>query len=271
METSGEQEQGKMLYEYLVQPQNWDRYTYALNNPLKHTDPTGMRAPTKYEQDALDTLDQLAIEAEAAGKKELAAALRAARKAIADIIASLARGKADVGVNIAVSAILNIGGNNYNNDSSITIKAKGYSVTLYKGNKCNVFVCDTHARGAGLGLIANGTAGKRGFPLVYNKELKQWLPPVANWLGDENYKLTNLAIVKDGTMKPGDIVAWKNKNPEEAGHSSIHIGGNVLVYAGADRTGGVPIAETMKYVDSVMHGWFSDHNAPVVRRYNGKP
>ncbi len=31
----------KLLYQYLTKPLHWNRYSYALNNPLKYADPTG--------------------------------------------------------------------------------------------------------------------------------------------------------------------------------------------------------------------------------------
>lgn len=83
------EEQQEMLLEYLMQPQNWAKYTYALNNPLKHTDPTGMRPPTKNEQDALNRLDQLAAQE---GDTDLGNGLRAARAEIAKAIDALGKG-----------------------------------------------------------------------------------------------------------------------------------------------------------------------------------
>ena len=92
--------------------------------------------------------------------------------------------------------------------------------------------------------------------------------PVANWLGDsgDRQHLRNQAIVTDGTRRPGDIVAWRTQGGIGQGHSSVHIGGNVLVYAGGPPDGS-PQARTLNYVNNRMGG----HEAYVVRRYNGKP
>jgi hypothetical protein len=62
-------------------------------------------------------------------------------------------------------------------------------------------------------------------------------------------------------------VAFRSNGGEGLGHSTIHIGGNVLVYAGAGD--GSPIAKTLGTVSSIMTG--GGHEPYVVRRYNGKP
>ncbi|HKB66328.1 MAG TPA: RHS repeat-associated core domain-containing protein [Pyrinomonadaceae bacterium] len=262
----------EMLLEYLSQPQNWAKYSYGLNNPLKHTDPTGMRSPTKNEQAALNRLDQLAAQE---GDTELGNGLRAARAEIAKIIDGLGNGQQDVGINVAVYAILNIGNTHFSEQGSVTIGTANGGITIAFGpsmsNKCNVFVAGAFADGAGLNFVNNG-ASSRGYPLVGGK------PPAANWLGDsrDKKKLTNLGIVTDGSLRPGDIVAWRNKDAPRSGHSSTYIGGNVLVYAGGPPDGS-PKAQTLNYVNRSMTGGFantgigSTHEPYVVRRYNGKP
>jgi len=260
---AGEQEE--MLLEYISQPQNWARYNYVLNNPLNHTDPTGMRPPTRNEQNALNTLDQLA---EQEGDTDLGNGLRAARAQIAATIKGLGRGQQSVGVNVAVNAILNIGNERFAGSSVTIISKSGYRVTIGSDqNKCNIFVAATNSEGAGIGFRADtGRQSGRGFPIEYNKELRLWLPLTANELGASGRHITNLTVVT-GSLQIGDTVAWRNNDSNEPGHSSTHIGGNVLVYAGARRTGGVPTYQTLNYVDSNMAG----HQPYVVRRYNGKP
>jgi RHS repeat-associated protein len=260
------EEQVQMLYEYIGQPQNWSRYSYGLNNPLNHTDPTGMRPPNKYEQAALDRLDQMASQE---GDTDLGNGLRAARATIASIIDGLGKGKSDVGVNVAVNAILNIGNSNFSEQGSVTIGSANGGITIAFGpgtsNKCNVFVAGAYADGAGLDFVKNG-GSRRGYPLIGG------LPPVADWLGDakDRQHLTNLAIVTDGSLKPGDIVAWRANGGIGEGHSSIHIGGNVLVYAGGPPDG-TPQARTLNFVNDNLTGFFGGHEPYVVRRYNGKP
>jgi hypothetical protein len=260
------EERVEMLNEYIGQPQNWARYSYGLNNPLNHTDPTGMRPPNRYEQAALDRLDQMAAKE---GDTDLGNGLRAARGTLAGIIDGLGKGKYDVGVNVAVNAILNIGNSDFSEQGSVTIGGANGGLTITFGpsesNKCNVFVAGTHADGAGLNFVTNGRRG-RGYPLIGGQ------PPVANWLGDANDRqhLTNLAVVRDGSLRPGDIVAWRATGGTESGHSSVHIGGNVLVYAGGPPDGS-PQAQTLNYVNGRLTGFLGGHEPYVVRRYNGKP
>jgi RHS repeat-associated protein len=265
------EEKIQMLFEYIIQPQNWSKYSYGLNNPLMHTDPTGMRPPTKFEQDALDKLDDLAKKA---GSSALGKALRDARKELAGIIAGLKKDQQVVGVNVAVNAILNIGNYSFSESGTVTIGTAHGKITLTYGpstnNKCNVLVAEAHADGAGLGFIKNGNRG-RGYPLVGGKA------PVADWLGDakDRQHLTNLGIITDGTLKPGDIVAWRANGGSDPGHSTIYIGGNVLVYAGGPGVNGwpngTPQAQTLTYVNSKLTGFMGGHEPYVVRRYNGKP
>jgi cell wall-associated NlpC family hydrolase len=104
-----------------------------------------------------------------------------------------------------------------------------------------------------LGFIKNGSKG-RGYPLVGGKA------PVANWLGDakDTQHLTNLGIITDGKLKPGDIVAWRANGGSDPGHSTIYIGGNVLVYAGGSGVNGwpngTPQAQTLTNVNSKFYG-----------------
>jgi RHS repeat-associated protein len=260
--TDAEEQEG-MLLEYISQPQNWSRYSYGLNNPLNHTDPTGMRPPNKFEQAALGRLNQLAEQAEKDGNTDLANGLREASRVISGIIEALGKGKFDVGVNVAVNAILNIGNSDYANSGTVSIRTRRGTVIVGEGqNKCNIFVASTHARGAGLGFRRNGGRG-RGYPLVGERA------PAANWLGDsrDRQHLTNLPIVTDGSFLPGDIAAWRTQGGEGQGHSSVHIGGNVLVYAGGPPDG-TPQARTLDFVNERLSG---SHEPYVVRRYNGKP
>jgi cell wall-associated NlpC family hydrolase len=108
------------------------------------------------------------------------------------------------------------------------------------------------------------------------------LPPVANWLGDakdrQGLDNMNLPRVTDGSLRPGDIIAWRNTDAgNESGHSTIYIGGGVVVYAASADTGGVPKAQTLSFVDGwARDGWAwttygANHEPYVVRRYNVKP
>lgn len=263
------EEEEEMLLDYISQPQNWSRYSYGVNNPLNHTDPTGMRPANRYEQAALDRLAQLAA---AEGNTDLGNGLRAARAEIAHIIDGLGKGKSNVGVNVAVNAILNIGNAAFADSATVTITDnKGVGITIGAGSKCNILVASTYVKGAGLNWLKNG----RGYPIT-NKTA-----PAANWLGDSKNRqhLANISIVH-GRMRPGDIVAWRYSRGASDGHSSIYIGGGVVVYAGGPSVNGwaagTPQAQPFDYVNSRLTSFpytvFSGkHESAVVRRYNGKP
>jgi hypothetical protein len=238
-----------------------------LNNPLKHTDPSGMRPPTKWEQQALDKLDDLAEQAKKDGNTDLANGFIQAKNEISKIIDALKNNQSDFGVQVAAFAINNIGNAGFGDASSHKIDdQKGNIVSINTGqNKCNIFVAAAYIY-AGLRFTENG---KGGFPLMNGKI------PVANWLGDskDRMNLTNLPIITNG-MRPGDIVAWRTEGGASAGHSSINIGGGVLVYAGGPN-GGIPKANTFANADSNLRPSsfgrvlvYTAHDSAVVRRFN---
>ncbi|MBK8147632.1 MAG: RHS repeat-associated core domain-containing protein [Acidobacteria bacterium] len=160
----------------------------------------------------------------------------------------------DVGLNIAIQAINHIGDTDYRDETSLNATGGPYS-----GNKCNLFV------GITINNATSGAAvlGKTGYPLVGGKY------PAANWLGDSRdvQRLRNIPVVTDGSLRMGDIVAYRSNNPPESGHSAIYIGGGIVVYAGGG-VDGTPIAQTLSFLDSAMS---RGHEPRTVRRYAGKP
>jgi RHS repeat-associated protein len=253
-------EQKKILLEYMAQAQNWNKYAYCLNNPLKLLDPQGMRPPNENEMAALAFLRVLA-----STRPEFKAEIMAAHDEIAGIIDKLGANQQSTGVNIAVWAILNVNNVQYGNDGTTYISDGRTTVAVSNDTKCNFFVAGAYVYGGGLKMAQNGKKGKF-FPLINN------LPPVANFLGDsqDRQHLSNISPNLNGSLVavPGDIVAWRTNGGEGSGHSSIYIGGGVVIYAGSGDNGGRPKVATFTYLNNHMSG---GHETPVVRRYNGKP
>lgn len=257
-------EQAEMLLEYLADPRNHNRFVYALNNPLKHTDPTGMRPPNNWEQQALNKLDEWISAEEKAGNKDLAAALRSAKAEISAIIAKLGKKQNSVAVGIAVFAILTVGedeGKKYADNRALDAPGHIYGAGE---SKCNVFVAMAHINGGGI--------KPSNYPMVNGKFA------VANWLGDyrDRMKLKNLPV-HWGSAGVGDVVAWRNTDANQPGHSGISIGGGAMIYAGGPRDG-TPQVRTIAYVnermgtESRLFGLVGPAHEPgVIRRFNGKP
>ncbi len=258
------EEQAEMLLEYLAEPRNHNRYIYALNNPLKYTDPLGMRPPNEWEKKALGKLDEWIAAEEKAGNKDLATALTNAKAEISAIIAKLGKKENSVGVGIAVFAILQVGteeGKKYADNQALDAPGHTYGAGE---SKCNVFVAMAHINGGG---IKSGN-----YPSVNGKFA------VANWLGDwqDRMKLKNLPV-HWGSAGVGDVVAWRNTDANQSGHSGVSIGGGAMIYAGGPRDG-TPQVRTIAYVngrmqtESSLFGLISPSHEPgVIRRFNGKP
>lgn len=263
-----ETERTQILYEYLSNPQNWTGYNYALNNPLVHTDPTGMRPPSYWEQQALNKLDSLISDATNSGDTDLANGLTNAKNEISKIIDKLKKNQSNFGVNVATYAILSVGSDLFATAGGGFLPDKnGKIIRAGSGSyKCNIFVAAAYVNGGHLNFISNGQKGS-GFPLT------DGAAPAANYLGDarDGQKLSNLGIVTSA-MQPGDIVAWRANGGNSDGHSSINIGGGVVIYSGGPNEGR-PTPNTLSGADSSLRPWYNStkHEPYTVRRYNGKP
>jgi RHS repeat-associated protein len=274
-ESARSENPSEAVEEYLIEPQNFSRYRYCLNNPLKHLDPSGMRELTKGENEALARLRSIAAQVDKDKNnldKDLGNALRAAADEIEAKIHALkdTKERGNIGVKVAISAIWQLSAATaFPNDGEQKISGKGFTLIVGGTNKCNALLALCHVEGAGVGFQGKGkTPSGGGYPLVDGKRLLS-----ANELGTTRDDLTNLTRIDESQIQPGDIVAWRNKkvnddpNPDKnAGHSAIYIGGGVVVYAGQSKENGKPKAATLNYAQST----FTHHKTRVVRRYTGK-
>lgn len=97
--------------------------------------------------------------------------------------------------------------------------------------KCNRFVGDAYAIGAGTGYDVNGKGGS--FPAGERDWMEKLLgktygyPPSANELADPSKQIPNLAVTQ--TPVAGDIVAFGS--PGGIGHSGLNLGHNLFISA----------------------------------------
>lgn len=97
--------------------------------------------------------------------------------------------------------------------------------------KCNRFVGDAYAIGAGKGYDVDGKGG--GFPAGKRSFLEQLIgktygyPPSANELADPTKQIPNLPVTQ--TPVAGDVVAFGS--PGGIGHSGLNLGHNLFVSA----------------------------------------
>jgi hypothetical protein len=251
----------------------------------QQTKTPAVRQPTEWEQKALNKLDQLAKANDGyLATSDETKGLRKAKAEIKQIITAQKPGQSDRGVEIATFAILNVGNGRFNNNVSTSVQdSNGKSIQIEGSSqdesfKCNIFVAAAHVEGGHVNFKDNAAKGA-GFPLVNGKA------PATNWLGDkqDQQHLSNLKIVTDNSLKPGDVIAWRNTDHSKDGHSAIYIGGGMVAYSGSGDeygglvTGGAPKVMTLKDLNSNLRPSLAgralgadNHEAYVVRRYAEK-
>jgi RHS repeat-associated protein len=223
-----DEEKQRFFYAFVLQPQSWNKYVYCLNNPLKFTDPDGRRELTDEDKRRLQRLWDLA-EAVKNSDPDLYNAINEAIVQIAAAIDAVPEGQADPASLTAVFwAIDNIGNTNY---GKMGTAGNGYTVETKSGDwKCNIFVANAYAIGAGVGWDKQGGVPTNS-SFLGGIAGRRW-PTDANTLANGSATVQSFIVVSSPEI--GDLAAFPN--PVGLGHSAIFAGGSsgrgLLIYAG---------------------------------------
>lgn len=223
--------------ENLVDPQRWNRYAYVRNNPLRYVDPDGRRDVNAQDKERFRSLRAEAHD------PAFESSVENAISDIKTVIRSVPSGAPDP-PNLAVTgfAIDNLGNPDYGRDGTVS---NGQTQTVGSGAwKCNIFVANAYAEGAGVGFDGKGV------PTTTTITGHRY-PPVANTWGDGTATVANFAV----TSKPGVGTVAGFPHRGGLGHSAISVGGGVLIYAGENYVKANTIERTQEGVgaSSVTH------------------
>jgi hypothetical protein len=119
-----------------------------------------------------------------------------------------------------------------------TVKSPGMTAIGAPFPKCNIFVANAYAIGAGLGFGSGGVPTSITHPLYGLGFITHTYPPGAtNWggskpLGDFSFLGSYATPSAVSGQQVGDIVAF-NGGTGNHHHVTLSLGGNLLIYAGA--------------------------------------
>jgi RHS repeat-associated protein len=245
-----EKEQAQFFTNYISQPQNWNKYTYTLNNPLALTDPDGRRPISSDDVLRLSRLYDEYLRAQKAKDTTLANAIKGAIREIAEAILKVPEGASDpVGLKVIFYAIDNLGNTNYGKAGTVS---NGVTTDIGPGeNKCNIFCANSYAIGGGIGFGGTGVPINSSF---LGGLIGRQYPPVANDYANSSKTIPHFDVVTIPQL--GDIAAFPARIGQ--GHSSIYTGNGTVIYA-AERTVKV---QTVNYVLSA-----GGHSSVTYRRY----
>ena len=140
-----EKERQQIFLSYALQPQIWNKYTYALNNPIKYTDPDGRRALTDADLEKIEKLNKAWDQAVADGDQELADSISKAVNEIVEAIDAVPEGQEDPSnLQAVLYAVDRLGDTRYasgGTGSELSFQSNGWNVAVSRdANKCNFFV-----------------------------------------------------------------------------------------------------------------------------------
>ena len=221
-----EDEQRAILDNYLANPQLWNKYAYALNNPLKFTDSDGRRAYTEDDARTFRILQEQYDSAVAAKNPKLANAIAGVASELSAAIEAVPQGQKDpAGLSTALWAIGQIDNTNWGERGSVSFSSNGITVSAgARKNKCNIFVCAAWSQGGRVGLGPSGypvTPRYRGLGALTGAG--NALP--ANQVADRSFGMNHFPAA--GSAGLGAIMSYAMPNPTEA-HMGIYVGGGAL-------------------------------------------
>ncbi len=196
-------------------------YVYVANDPIQLGDPSGLRPITDAERKLIRKLYRYR------GDVPLSM-INASVRDIEAVIESVPPGSKDPASLRAMFWALDQLGNSSWGAASPMTTALG-RIASYS-NKCNLFVAEAYATGAGVGYISSANQ-LHGVPNWGRNPFGTKYPASANWLGNPSVNILNLPVTS--SPKVGDIVAFANLNAGESGHSTLWCGSGVLIYAGS--------------------------------------
>ncbi len=233
-------------------PQTLNLYTYVQNNPLRFIDPTGHFAVdgillTNDPNTNNRMYELLGIESASDGSEDVAASLKRTPENSSE---SLQKRKESTADRIARIAAANEGGEEWRT-SKFRRARRNKNVVFGEGkNKCNLFVYEVLLRAG----ISPPTSSGKG----------EWPARAEEWADTSIRNLSGWALVENGGMQAGDVVAlarWSIFSTTEAS-------GHVAIAVSSDRTVG-----TGRDDGRIERGKFGSrwHEfGVVVRRYVGK-
>jgi len=229
-----EEEKLKILVVYISQPQIWNKYVYAINNPLKYTDPDGRRPLNENDMKYLNRLGDLHAQALRENNSELAKAIEESINAITAFIDAIPDNQKDpVELRVAFYAIDRLGDTRYGfNGKEMYIESAGWKITIpAESNKCNFFVAAAYAIGGGIGLKSQNRPD--GFPNNASITRLGFISGATNAPSANELAAGNVAnFTPVSSPQVGNVVAFGSEGPH--GHSAISLGGSLLIYAGSN-------------------------------------
>src|SRR5262249_14933073 len=139
-----ERERQQFFIGYISQPQNWNKYVYTLNNPLKYSDPDGRRTANATDIQRLDKLNCEYLTDVQAGHKDRPSEFQ---QPISNLKAAIQAAPDDpaydsANLKAAFWAIDQLWSTAYSFNAS---HSNGQTVdAASKTNKCNIFVAEAY-------------------------------------------------------------------------------------------------------------------------------